>query len=102
MESVVLVPKARGAGSEDEWVRPHILHKTVGTQKVSDGIFVGRYLKGPRARLNIFRKHQLEMAPANDAEPQRIASGCTSGHSEKVTPTQRAELEFRQPAHLAL
>ena len=32
------------------------------------------------------------MAPATDAEPQRLASGCTSDHSAKMTPTQRAEL----------
>ena len=36
------------------------------------------------------------MAPATDAEPQRIASGCTSDHSAKMTPPQQAELEFRQ------
>ena len=33
------------------------------------------------------------MAPATDAEPQRVASGCTSDYCAEMTPSQ---LEFRQ------
>ena len=36
------------------------------------------------------------MAPATDAEPRRVASGCTSDHSAKMTPQQQAEFESRQ------
>ena len=36
------------------------------------------------------------MAPATDAEPQRVASGCTSDHSAKMIPTQWAELGSKQ------
>ena len=36
------------------------------------------------------------MAPATDAEPRHVASGCTSDHSAKITPQQKAELEFGQ------
>ena len=36
------------------------------------------------------------MTPATDAEPQRVASGRTSDHRAEMTPTQQAELEFRQ------
>ena len=36
------------------------------------------------------------MAPATDAEPRRVASGCTSDHSAKMTQQQQAEFEFRQ------
>ena len=36
------------------------------------------------------------MAPATDAEPRRVASGCTSDHSAKMTPQQQAECESRQ------
>ncbi len=36
------------------------------------------------------------MAPATDAEPQRIASGCRSDHSAKMIPTQWAELGSKQ------
>ena len=36
------------------------------------------------------------MTPTTDAEPWRVASGCTSDHSAKMTPQQQAELEFRQ------
>ena len=36
------------------------------------------------------------MAPATDAEPQRVASGCTADHSAKMTPTQQAEFESRR------
>ena len=36
------------------------------------------------------------MAPATDAEPWRVASGCTSDHSVEMTPSHQAELEFRQ------
>ena len=35
------------------------------------------------------------MAPATDAE-QRVASGCTSYHSAKMTPCHQAEFESRQ------
>jgi hypothetical protein len=63
------------------------------TQRVSNGIFAGPCLKGPCARLNIFRSHLIEMAPANDAEPQRRAVGCTSAHSAEMTSSQQAELE---------
>ena len=35
------------------------------------------------------------MAPATDAEPWSLASGCTSDHSAEMTPLQQAELEFR-------
>jgi hypothetical protein len=38
------------------------------------------------------------MAPANDAESQRVAAwvGCTSVHSAEMTPMQQAELESKQ------
>ena len=68
---------------------------TVGTQRVSNGTFADIIYLGPRARLNIFRWHQLEMAPATDAEPQHIAGGCTSDHSAKMTPQQQAEFKSR-------
>jgi hypothetical protein len=38
------------------------------------------------------------MAPATDAEPRRVASGCTSDHSVKMTPQQQAEFESRHYA----
>ena len=37
------------------------------------------------------------MAPATDAEPRRVASGCTSDHSAEITPSHQAKLEFRHP-----
>ena len=43
----------------------------------------------------IIRQRQLEMALATDAEPQSVASGCTSDHSVKMTPKQQAEFESR-------
>ncbi len=49
-----------------------------------------------RARLNIFRLYQFEVAPANDAEPQRRANGCTSVHSAEKTPTHHAAMGFKQ------
>jgi hypothetical protein len=36
------------------------------------------------------------MAPATDAEPQHVASCCTSDHSAKMIPTQWAELGSKQ------
>ena len=36
------------------------------------------------------------MAPATDAEPLRVASGCASDHSAEMNPTQQAELDSRQ------
>ncbi len=36
------------------------------------------------------------MAQANDAEPQRGASGCTSVRSVEMNPTQQAELDSKQ------
>ena len=36
------------------------------------------------------------MAPATDAEPRRVASGCTLDHGAEITPSHQAELEFRQ------
>ena len=36
------------------------------------------------------------MAPAIDAEPQSIASGCTSDQSAKMNPMQQAELNSKQ------
>ena len=36
------------------------------------------------------------MALANDAEPQRRASGCISVHSAEMTPTQQADPESKQ------
>ena len=36
------------------------------------------------------------MKSATDAEPQRVASGCTSDHSAKMIPTQWAELGSKQ------
>ena len=36
------------------------------------------------------------MAPATNAEPRRVASGCTSDHSAKINPTQQEELDSIQ------
>ena len=42
------------------------------------------------------------MAPATDAEPRRVARGCTSDHSAEMTPSYQAELEFRHGGQLPL
>ena len=36
------------------------------------------------------------MAPAADAEPRRVESGCTSDHSAEMIPPQPGELESKQ------
>jgi hypothetical protein len=71
---------------------------TVESQRVSSGVFAVPYLQGPRARINLSRLHQLGMASANDAEPQRRASG-TSVHSAQMAPSQQAELKSKHSTH---
>ena len=69
--------------------------RTVGTRGSHKRHFGGPLFIGAAREIK-HRQHPPAMAPATDAEPRRVASGCTSDHSAEITPSHQAELKFRQ------
>ncbi len=63
--------------------------------RVSTGVFCRALFIGTEHEIKHLPFASIEMAPANDAEPQRRASGCTSVHSAEIPLMQQAELESK-------